>query len=129
MKVFILFIGSILTLTTFSVPSLTRPLTDTIIPEKILDTGEIKRIVEARIDKIVEKKVQTIDSIKHELIDTIRETPLQSPKSVKKRWRRFVDLEHRPDGHIFRWTWWYIISRTRYGTDTTWDGMEIKLIR
>lgn len=100
-----------------------RASIDTIVPEQVMDTTEIKRIVEQRINKMVKEQVDTIDSIRHRLLDTIQEG-----KRVG-RIRKYVDVERRSDGSIYTWNWWFVIIRYIGYTDTLFDRVDIIKIR
>lgn len=100
-----------------------RTSIDTIVPEQVMDTTEIKKIVEQRINQMVKEQVDTIDSIKNQLLDTIQEG-----KRIG-RIRKYVDIERRPDGSVYAWNWWFVIVKYIGYRDTLFDRVDIVKIK
>lgn len=126
-----LLIGGIFALTTiFTGSDVIAEQTDRdTLPPENMDTMLIKKLVKEKVVAMVHEQVEKVDSIKNTIVDSVNEINRSLPSVKIKHWKRFVDIEPRPNGHVYRWTWWYWIQKKGNYRDTIWDKMQVEKIR
>jgi hypothetical protein len=118
--------GTLILLIFFSGAGAENTVKDTI--PLLSDTVEVKRYAEQKVDQMLDKSVGQIDSLKSQLLDSMREVAYNTPHRVN-RYRKYVDIEKRSNGSVYKWSWWYWIVKYPGGQkDTIWDKMVIERI-